>query len=388
MRNKLIRKFYIFLSLILIVVMSGTTVAAAGTKSQKPNITAPSAILVDAKSGQILYSKNAEQKRAVASTTKIMTGILTIENLSLADSIQASKRAADVGESEIYLSEGEIMKTEDILYALMLRSANDGAVALAEKVSGSVENFAKLMNWKAKKLNMNNSNFTNPHGLSNGDHYSTAKDMSILARYAMKNEQFRTVVATKKRNIPWPGKPYQRVAENYNKLIGGYPEATGVKTGFTNKAGYCLVSSAKSGNREVIAVIFGAGSSADAASQSKGLLQWGLSLSNKLVVVKNRTYANLRISEDQKIPLVAKKSKKVLISDSDKFKTYVIADKSVEPPIEAGQTVGKIGIVSENGDNLGGVPLIAKESSKTSVFDSAADFFGNVVNSILNLVRR
>lgn len=383
-----ISKLYFYIALILIILVPGTSIAAQNPSSKpvpRPNISAPSAILINAKNGQVLYSKNPDQKRAIASTTKIMTGILAVENIPFTDNIQTSKRASGVGESEIYLTEGEIMNAENMMYALMLRSANDGAVAIAEKISGSVENFSLLMNKKAKELKMTGSNFTNPHGLSNGSHYSTARDMSTLGKYAMKNQQFRKIVATEKKIIPWPGKPYQRVAENYNKLIGAYKEATGIKTGYTNQAGYCLVSSAKRGENEVIAVVLGAGSSDDAANQSRSLLEWGLSLRSKTLVKQGKIYANLRVSENEVIPLIAKKSKKVLISEGSDFKTYVVADKSIEPPIEKGQTVGKLEIVSNDGDNLGSVPLVARESSRVSIFEKATDFVKGIFGSFTGL---
>lgn len=383
------KRVYFYISLILAFLIPGTSLAAPVAASKplsKPQIAAPAAILIDAKSGNILYSKNAEQKRSIASTTKIMTGILAVENISPADTITASKRAAAVGESEIYLSEGEVMNAENMMYALMLRSANDGAVAIAEKISGSVENFSVLMNKKAKELNMKSTNFTNPHGLSNGTHYSTAKDMSKLAKYAMKNEKFRQIVSTKKKSIPWPGKPYQRMAENYNKLIGSYSEATGVKTGYTNSAGYCLVSSAKRGDREVIAVVLGARSSDDAAKQSRSLLEWGLSLKNKILVNKNKIYANLRVSDNEVIPLIAKSPKRALVPEGTTYKTFVVADKSIEPPIEKGQTVGKLEIVSDSGESLGSVPLMAKEGSKVSLFEQFMGFLGGVFSSFTGLI--
>lgn len=354
----------------------------------KPQISAPSAILIDAASGQVLWTKNPDEKRAIASTTKIMTAILVIENVPLSDSVVTSKKASNAGESEIYLSEGEKLTVEQLLYGLMLKSANDAALALAEKTGGSVENFVAMMNGKAKKLKMDNTRFANPHGLSNGSHFSTARDMSTIAHYAMKNNNFRKIVGTKKVTIPWPGNQYQRVLENFNKLLGYYDKATGIKTGYISKSGYCLVSSAKDGNHEVIAVVLGARSSQESTEQSKMLLEWGLNnFKHKAIVKKGRAYANLKISEREEIPLVAESSKTMLVSEEAGYRTFVVADKTIKPPITKGQQMGRLEIMNENGENIGNVPLIAKKDSRTSFLNKGLDILKNIVDKIKITIR-
>ena len=205
-----------------------------------PAVGGAAAILVNMEDGRVLYEKNADARRAIASTTKIMTGTVALESLPLDRIVTASKHATDAGESEIWLEPGEKLSVEDLLYGLLIKSGNDAAVALAEASAGSEKVFVEKMNAKAAELGMKNTHFSNPHGLDGKDHYSSARDMSILGRYAMQSEMFRTVVGTAKTTIPWPGHTYDRTLTNHNTLVGKVSYVTGIKTGYTGKAGYLL----------------------------------------------------------------------------------------------------------------------------------------------------
>jgi D-alanyl-D-alanine carboxypeptidase (penicillin-binding protein 5/6) len=226
--------------------------------SAPPNIQAEAAILIDAKTGQILYEKNSRVRNAPASTTKVLTAILAIESGRLDDEVKVSARAANTAGSSMHLSTGQIISMRELVTGLLLRSGNDAAVAIAEHLAGSVENFVALMNAKAQLLEASGSHFANPHGLTAAGHYSTAFDLAWIARYALTNPVFSTIVNTKETNIEWldrKGKEHDQSLRNTNKLLWLLEEADGVKTGTTNQAGPCLIASATRGNQKLIAVV-------------------------------------------------------------------------------------------------------------------------------------
>jgi D-alanyl-D-alanine carboxypeptidase len=224
-----------------------------------PKVTSQAAILIDADSGEVLYSRAADKRLPMASTTKIMTGILAIESLDLDGTVTISANAASTYGSMLGFKQGEVLPVEELLYALLVPSANDAAVALAEASAGTVSAFVERMNAKAKELGMTNTHFRNPSGLNNDGHFSTARDMALLATYAMKNAEFRKIVATKTyifmRPGEKPGELVERKGINHNTLLLKYPWITGVKTGQTPYAKFCLVASATKGDVNLIAVI-------------------------------------------------------------------------------------------------------------------------------------
>jgi len=221
-------------------------------------VSAKSAVLIDAQSGRVLYEKNAHECMGMASTTKIMTA-LTVLWLCSADSVvTVPKEAVGIEGSSVYLCEGEELTVEQLLYALLLSSANDAAVALAIHSAGSVDHFSEKMNQYAEALGIENTHFTNPHGLYDDDHYTTALSLALIAREAMKNELLRKIFSTYKATIPFCGEPDRRLLENHNKLLRTYDGAIGVKTGFTKKTGRTLVSAAKRDGLTLIAVTLNA----------------------------------------------------------------------------------------------------------------------------------
>jgi serine-type D-Ala-D-Ala carboxypeptidase (penicillin-binding protein 5/6) len=221
----------------------------------QPTINARSAILMDLNSGTILYSKSSLAIMAPASTTKIMTAVLTLEKLNLNTIVTVNPEATSKEGTSMDLRNKEKRTVRELLYGLMLESGNDAAAALAEAVSGTEDNFTKLMNQKATLLGMKNTCFKNASGLPSIGHYTTAYDMAILTRYAMKNPNFTAIVGTKEKKIPGaiPGKIRQ--LENHNKLLWRYPYAIGVKTGYTVNAGGCLVSAASYRGKTLINIV-------------------------------------------------------------------------------------------------------------------------------------
>lgn len=211
-------------------------------------LSAEKAILVDAATGRVLYEKNADERSLIASTTKIMTALVVCEQCNVLDRMRIPKEAVGIEGSSMYLQEGEVLTLQELLYGLMLHSGNDAAVALAIYCGGTVEGFAEMMNDKARVLGMPQSHFENPNGLDSPGHYSTARDLAILASYAMKNPIFHKTVSTKTVTV---GNRYLR---NHNKLLWQVAGADGVKTGYTKAAGRILVSSATRDGRRLIAV--------------------------------------------------------------------------------------------------------------------------------------
>lgn len=226
-----------------------------GTLSQQ-NLNSRSCIVLDRTSKQIIYGKNEYNKVKMASTTKIMTAIIVIEQANLNDTIEISKKAAGTGGSRLGLKTGDKITINDLLYGLMLCSGNDAAVALAEGLAGSVPDFANLMNIKTQKLGLSNTHFESPHGLDSDGHYTTAYELALLSDYALKNPIFLKIVGTKNYTISING--YTKTLSNTNELLGNLDGIYGIKTGFTNGANRCLVTACKRGDMDIICVVLGA----------------------------------------------------------------------------------------------------------------------------------
>ncbi len=230
------------------------TIKSKGILKETVNISADKAILIEKETGIILYNKNSDSKAGMASTTKIMTCILAIEQMDIYSLVTIPKDAVGIEGSSLYLREGEIFTLYDLLVGLMLESGNDVAVAIALSCCQTVEEFSCLMNNKAKELGMKNTHFSNPHGLSHSEHYSTPRDMATLSRYALQNDTFKEIVGLKKYTITPKNSEYIRYCYNHNKLLFNYEGTTGIKTGYTKLDGRCLVSSVERNGIELICV--------------------------------------------------------------------------------------------------------------------------------------
>lgn len=280
----------------------------------KPGVSAQNAVLIEQSSGRILFAKNAHEKQPIASITKIMTAIIAIESGKMQETVTASKRAVHIDGSSIYLKQGETMKMEDLVYGLMLRSGNDAAIAISEHIGGSVEGFVHLMNEKARWLGMTNTHFSNPHGLDEDKHYSTAYDMAILMQYAMTNEQFQTI--TKAQTYKAETRSY--AWQNKNKLLTSYYKyCTGGKTGFTSKSGRTLVSSASKKNMDLIAVTLNA---PDDWRDHIGMYEWAYEKYSMHTLAEKGEKLYLLDHTDESITGYLYREKKYPLSDRE-FKT-------------------------------------------------------------------
>ncbi|WP_415815869.1 D-alanyl-D-alanine carboxypeptidase family protein [Mesobacillus thioparans] len=244
----------------LLIIVTLLIYSIPGTVQASVSVSARSAVLMEQESGRVLFEKDAHKVSRIASITKIMTAILAIESGKLDEKVKVSDRAVRAEGSSVYLKPGEKIRLEDLVYGLMLRSGNDAAVAIAEHVGGSVDGFVFMMNEKAQQIGMTDTHFANPHGLDDHEnHVSTAYDMALLTRYAMNNEEYKKISGTKVHRAPNPTETWDRVWKNKNRLLTEkYKYSTGGKTGYTKRAKRTLVSTAKKGDFEMIAVTLNA----------------------------------------------------------------------------------------------------------------------------------
>jgi len=272
MRSLLIRLFFL---MALCWSLGAPAALAKGTSTgQSLSIHGESAILIDAATGQVLFEKNPHARLYPASITKIATGIYAIENGNPDDIVTVSKKARYEEGTRVYLAEGEQVTLRKLEYGLLMHSGNDAATAIAEHLSGTTEQFAaELTRFVREKIGVQDTNFTNAHGLHDPNHYTTAYDMAKISQYAMKNPTFREIVGTNR--LPWDGLEWKSELVNHNKLIRNYEGATGIKNGFTDQAMHTLVGSAKRGETELIAVTMKAPSSAMAYKDVTAMLDYG-----------------------------------------------------------------------------------------------------------------
>lgn len=323
-------------------------------------LSAKSAVLLEESTGHILYEKDSRTRRPMASTTKIMTAICAIELGGLDREITVTDKTVGVEGSSIYLKAGDKITLEELVWAVMLESANDAAETLAVELGGSIEGFADIMNRKASELGLENTHFENPHGLSDENHYTTAEDLARIAAYAMKNERFREIASTDYHKIDYGEST--RSLRNHNKLLRMYDGAVGVKTGFTKLSGRCLVSAAEREGLTFIAVTLDA---PDDWNDHARMLDLGFSSLMRLNLIDPCEAAYL-------IPCIGGDGRQVLVRNSEGLSLvlprgdYSITERVILPhyffaPVTAGDTVGKIEFL--DGDTvIGEVPLVAEET--------------------------
>lgn len=332
--------------------------AADPSPAFNANLTAQAAVLIDADTGQVLVSKNAEKREEPASTTKILTALVALQHGNLQDVVTVSKNDWGLEGSSAYLEAGEQQTLENMLYALMLPSGNDAAAAIAEHIGGSIAGFAQMMNATAVAVGATGSHFVNPHGLPDRNHYTTPLDLARITRVAMQNPEFARIVATK--SFELPGGHQERLFYNHNKLLWRYEGATGVKTGYTDAAGHTLVASAQRGDRRLIAVLMDDQREASWTDAEK-LLDYGFSLSDPTPVVQpQQAVANLPVNagSQKTVPVVATQELKLFLAPGEvqRLERRVDLPSVLSAPVTAGQKVGRMDFV-ENGKVLGTVDL-------------------------------
>lgn len=352
-----------------------------------PQITGVSGVLIDADTGTVLFDKYKDERLEPASTTKVMTALLALENLDLDKKVTIDEEASFTEGSRIYLLEGEVVTVEELLHALLIESANDAAVALAKEISGSVEDFSVLMNERAKELGARNTTFVNPHGLHAEGHLSTAYDLALIAQEAMKNETFRELVLTYKYEVEATNKQPTRYLYNTNRLIydqltkvesngviraAKYDGTTGIKTGFTPEAGGCLVSGAERDGTEFIAVVLGS-SDSGRFGDSIALLDFGFENYKSVTALEADTEMGtikVKNGEFNKLGLILSRPAGITLpkeASESIVTTRIVLPESVQAPVEKGQQIGTVEVYE--GDSLRGeVPILATKDISKGTF--------------------
>lgn len=369
--------------LILVLLIPSVTFA-----EDDPTPNAGSSILMEVSTKTILYEKNKDSQVAVASLTKMMAQILILEaiesgNLTWDEQVKASSNAAGYGGTQIYLQPGEMMSVRDLMKGITMASANDATVVLAERIAGSEEAFVKMMNEKAQKLGLKNTNFMNPTGLDEDNHYSSAYDMALIAIELLKHDEilefssvYEDYLRTDTPNKFW--------LVNTNKLVRFYDGADGLKTGFTDNAGYTMAVTAKRNDMRLIAIVLGEAVSKVRNQETTSLLDYGFNLYKVQVIKKQGDViktVDLNKATKNKVDVVLDRDITVLSKKSDTEKSYTekVNINEVKLPLKENQVVGNIEIYDQ-GKQIGSYPLIVKEDvKKKNIFKLFLDNLKDIV---------
>ncbi len=316
--------------------------------------------VIDAASGRILLQHNAEAALPMASTTKVMTALLAIEKGDLDAPVTCSRNAFGVPGTSIYLSQGETLTLRQMLYGLMLASGNDAAVAIAEHIGGSVEDFCAMMTARAAELGCMSTVFLTPHGLPKDGHYTTAHDLALIAREAMKHPLFREIVSTKRATIPWEERGYDRVLNNKNRLLSSYEGATGIKTGYTKKAGRCLVFGAQRDGMEIIGTVLNCG---DWFDESARLMDIAFDRYESITMLQAGEIAgtlDVAVSGGKSVRAVLAEDLIGVVSKGAKAEVAIDLPDAVDAPVTAGQVLGTARM-TENGAVVAQAEIVAEQ---------------------------
>ncbi len=364
-----------------------------------PTINSRAYVVMDRKSNTILIGKDENQKKKMASTTKIMTALVVIEHCELSNTVEISKKSAMTGGSRLGLKTGDKITVYDLLYGLMMRSGNDAAVALAEHVAGSISNFANLMNEKAESLGLSNTHFVTPHGLDEDEHYTTAYELAILSNYAMNNKIFANIVGTKNYTITINGYPQTLI--NTNELLGVLNGVYGIKTGFTNGANRCLVTCCKRGEMDIICVVLGADTKKYRTTDSIKLIEYSFNnftyvnieeiISNYFESWKKEVIPTITITKgksnylDIKFNEIPYPSIPVRTDLVDSFHTFINYESNLNAPITSGTSIGTITLKLEEKTIYSSNIFINTDVRHKNIFDYLYYFcqrFPSIFNSI------
>lgn len=356
------------------------------------NLKSQSGIIIEADTGKVLFEKDADTKRAPASMTKIMTMLLIVEelekgNILLKDEVAISERAASMGGSQIYLEKGSTATVEELLTTIAVGSANDSAVAMAEKIGGTVENFVVLMNKRAKQLGANNTTFKNPHGLDEEGHETTARDMALIAKEVVKHDNIIKLSSTYETTIRHKnGKSLWLV--NTNSLIKFYSGLDGLKTGFTDKAGYCLTGTMKRNDMRLITVVMHAETKEDRNTDTINMMEYAYSMYNKKTLVSSENYlGNMFIdnAKSRKVKYYLEKDANVIVDKNTREVNYKydIELDNIKAPLKKGDKIGTLKLNYNN--EIIDYNLIVKEDVyKSNFFTRMKNYFKDILNGSIN----
>lgn len=377
------------LLILISFILLNKSVIFADNIDKLPNVVAEGAILMDYKTGRVLWGKNETEPLAMASTTKIMTAILAIENGDLEDTVIVSKKASNTPPVKMFLKENEKIQLKNLLYALMLQSSNDAAIAIAEHISGSVEKFCDLMTKRAYEIGAKDTIFRTPNGLDSEDHHSTAYDMALITKYALQNKTFLDIINTRQISIKSSKSTYNII--NKNRLLSEFNGANGVKTGYTGKAGHCFVGSGERDDMQLISVVLASGWGNKGKQQkwvdTKQLLNYGFENYKYETVLKKEDCKDIvKINKGNKnsISLYYEKDFILPIKESE-LKSITIKNEIpeiLEAPIYENQKIGKAKIFIGN-DNVGEINILAGEQVSRKTLKSNIE---KVIKNWINIL--
>ena len=353
-----------------------------------PELSSPSAVLIDLDSGEVLFDRAGGRRRPIASTTKIMTALLVLESATPFDEVIASDNAVLEEGAELGLGEDERIPVRELLYALMLQSANDAAVALAEHVGGSVDAFIEKMNNRTREMGLTDTRFASPNGLDDSGH-STARDLAAITVEAFRSPTFAETVGAKFRTIPAPEGPARRI-QNRNALLWLYPDALGVKTGYTAGAGFCLVAAAERDGLRLATVVLGA--PGEPFSDAAALLNYGFQAFERRQVVRlGDPLDPIRVA-GRLVTVEAGDVLRVLLRRGDSVVEEMRPSRTLSLPLARGEQVGEL-VVSVSGQELGVVPVVTAEAVSATpavrqvwwrrVWDAITSFLGRTFGPVL-----
>ena len=324
-----------------------------------PDVSMRAGVLVDG-DGRVLWARQPDSRRAMASLTKIMTAVIVLESSSLTETVDVTAAALRVGESTSFLRQGDSLTMQDMLEALLVKSGNDAAQAVALHVAGSSDAFVEKMNAKASALGLSDTRFTNAHGLDAPGHKTRARDLAVLSRYAMSKPAFRSIVGMKQVTIGQGSR--KETLPNTNVLINNYQGVTGIKTGYTSDAGYSVVGSAERNDISLYAVVLGAKNESARFRDARELLDWGFAhYRPQSLATSGSLLAEAPVSDylDVTVPAIVSADAIVPVLDMNGPITRTVTVAAVKAPVQAGQSVG-VATFTQAGRQIASIPLVAK----------------------------
>ena len=361
-------------------------ISSAAAEFHESDLTADAAILIEASTGKVLYEKNADARENPASTTKMVTLLLALEGTRLNAPVDIRPDAGEVDGSVIHLAGGDQIRMQELLQGMMLASGNDAAVAVADYMGSSRGAFVDKMNAFAARVGAHDTHFVNPNGLTAVDHYTTARDLSKIAAYGWKNSEFRQIVGVKKQEIDWI-RPAEKnfTFENTNELLGSYFGANGIKTGYTEAAGECLVAAAQRDGLQLIAVVLHAGDNRRFAEAAE-LLDYGFACAKmESAYSKDELVAHVRVHDGKSYKISARPQRDiyypVVAGDKARYSVRKEMNAYVTAPVQAGDQVGSLAILYD-GKVVDKVPMLADEAAEPG-FNLLA-FLGKLYDAIFS----
>ena len=351
----MLKRWMLGLFFVLALLYNGKAVALERMETQT---SARAACIMEMETGRVLLAINEREPLPMASTTKVMTALLALERGDLDEPVTCSKNAFGVPGTSIYLGLGETLTLGDMVTVLMLASGNDAAVAIAEHIGGSVEGFAQLMNARAREIGAHDTHFITPHGLPQEGHVTTAYDLALITREAMRRADFRDLVSTQRATIPWENHDYDRVLHNKNKLLSAYPGATGIKTGYTRAAGRCLAFGAQRNGMEVVGVVLNC---ADWFDESARLME--LCFENYTRTALSDAHVSLgsvrvKGGADTHVNVLTQRALSAPLLEGEQARLEIVLPAQLDAPIQLGQPLGEARVLIDD-EVIDTQPLLA-----------------------------